>query len=142
VPSVEHVRIQTNATSLGDADAGRARHAPPASTSSSCRCTAPTPRPATPSPPSPGSFAAITAGLDRLVAVGASVITNTVVCAANVDSLPAIIALAAALGAGASELWGYVPRVDAADARAQSWSRTRRRRSSARSRPAWPAAWR
>ena len=41
-----------------------------------------------------GSFAAILAGLDQLAAAGATVVTNTVVCAANVASLAATRACA------------------------------------------------
>jgi pyruvate-formate lyase-activating enzyme len=116
VPTVEHVRIQTNATRLDDdlvarlTAAGVDEYFVSLHGATAATCDAVT--------AVPGSFTAITAGVARLVAAGASVITNTVVCAANVDELPAIIALAAELGAGASELWGYVPRVDAADARA------------------------
>ncbi len=118
VPSVEHVRIQTNASRLGDAAlvaglraAGVDEFFVSLHGADAATCDAIT--------AVPGSFAAIMAGLDQLAAAGATVVTNTVVCAANVASLPAIVALAHAKGARAAELWGYVPRVDAADARAQ-----------------------
>jgi len=118
VPSVQHVRIQTNASQLGDAArvaALRAAgvdeffvslHGADAATCDAITGVA-------------GSFAAILAGLDQLAAAGATVVTNTVVCAANVASLPAIVALAHARGARGAELWGYVPRVDVTDARDQ-----------------------
>ena len=118
VPSVEHVRIQTNASRLGD-PALLARllaagideffvslHGADAATCEAITAV-------------PGSFAAITAGLDALAAAGATVVTNTVVCAANVAQLADIVALAHRAGARGAELWGYVPRVDVADARDQ-----------------------
>ncbi len=116
VPSVEHVRIQTNASRLAEDDlAARlvalgvdelfvSLHAADAA-----RSDAITQR--------PGSFAAILAGLDAARAAGATIITNTVVCATNVLVLADILALAHDRGAAAAELWGYVPRVDAEDAR-------------------------
>ncbi|MCE9579231.1 MAG: radical SAM protein [Deltaproteobacteria bacterium] len=116
VPSVEHVRIQTNASRLAE-DGLAARlvalgvdelfvslHAADAA-----RCDAITQR--------PGSFSAILAGLDAARAAGATIITNTVVCATNVHALADILGLAHDRGAAAAELWGYVPRVDALDAR-------------------------
>lgn len=117
VPSVEHVRIQTNATRVDDALLARLRsagvdeffvslHGADAATCDGITAV-------------PGSFAAITDGIARIVATGATVVTNTVVCAANVASLSSIVAHAADLGARGAELWGYVPRVDAADARGQ-----------------------
>ncbi|MBL8620519.1 MAG: radical SAM protein [Myxococcales bacterium] len=118
VPSVEHVRIQTNASRLGDAAlvaslraAGVDEFFVSLHGADAATCDAIT--------AVPGSFAAIMAGLDQLAAAGATVVTNTVVCAANVASLPAIVALAHARGARAAELWGYVPRVDVTDARDQ-----------------------
>ena len=118
VPSVEHVRIQTNASRLGDgalADrliaAGVDEFFVSLHGADEATCDAITRE--------PGSFAAILAGLDALRARGATVVTNTVICAANVGQLAAVIALAADRGAAGAELWGYVPRVDAADARAQ-----------------------
>lgn len=118
VPTVEHVRIQTNASRLGDAAlvaglraAGVDEFFVSLHGADAATCDAIT--------GVPGSFAAIIAGLAQLAAAGATVVTNTVVCAANVASLPAIVALAHAHGARAAELWGYVPRVDVADARDQ-----------------------
>ncbi|MBK9030484.1 MAG: radical SAM protein [Myxococcales bacterium] len=118
VPSVEHVRIQTNASRLDDralvarlTAAGVDEFFVSLHGADAATCDAIT--------AVPGSLAAIEAGLASLAEVGATVVTNTVVCAANVAQLDAIVALAHAHGAGAAELWGYVPRVDAADARAQ-----------------------
>ena len=111
VPSVEHVRVQTNASRLADGDTAArliaagvdeffvSLHGADAAT-----CDAITRE--------PGSFAAILAGLDALRGLGATVVTNTVVCAANVAQLAAIVALAHDRGARGAELWGYVPRVD------------------------------
>lgn len=118
VPSVAHVRIQTNASQLGDPARVAALRAAGVDEFfvSLHGADAPTCDAIT---GVPGSFAAILAGLDQLAAVGATVVTNTVVCAANVASLPEIVALAHAKGARAAELWGYVPRVDVADVRDQ-----------------------
>ncbi|MCA9676101.1 MAG: radical SAM protein, partial [Myxococcales bacterium] len=118
VPSVRHVRIQTNATRLVDAaavwrllDAGIDEFFVSLHGADAATCDAITGR--------PGSFAAIVAGLDALRAAGATVVTNTVICAANVAQLADVLALAHDRGAAASELWGYVPRVDADDVRRQ-----------------------
>jgi len=118
VPSVEHVRIQTNATRLAEGDlaarlisAGIDEFFVSLHGADAATCDAIT--------QVPGSFDAIVGGLDALRALGATVVTNTVVCAANVGQLEAIVALAHQHGARGAELWGYVPRVDAVDDRQQ-----------------------
>ncbi len=117
VPSVEHVRIQTNASRLDRALVARlttagvdeyfvSLHGADAATCDAITAV-------------PGSFAAIEGGIAALAEAGVTIVTNTVVCSANVGQLDRIVGLAHARGARGAELWGYVPRVDAADARGQ-----------------------
>ncbi len=52
----------------------------------------------------PGSFAETVQGIGHAVAVGATVVTNSVITRSNVDDLPALVALLAALGVRQAQL--------------------------------------
>lgn len=115
IPSVRHVRLQTNATRL---DAAFVRelmaagvdeffvslHGPDAAS-----CDALTRR--------PGSFADIMAGLETLAASGARLSTNTAIVEANHRLLPDLVARVAPLHPASMEFWNYWPRGDEAGSR-------------------------
>lgn len=65
----------------------------------------------------PGSYAELLEGLRNLNALGARVITNTVINSLNVSSLAAVVAAAAATGVREMEFWNYLPMEDFADER-------------------------
>jgi MoaA/NifB/PqqE/SkfB family radical SAM enzyme len=65
----------------------------------------------------PGSYDELVEGLRNLRALGARVITNTVINARNVTSLGAVVAAAAACGVREMEFWNYLPMEDFADER-------------------------
>lgn len=116
LPGVEHVRLQTNATLLGDRSQLRALmaagadeyfvslHGPDAAT-----CDAVTRR--------SGSFEQILSGMRAVREAGAVLITNTAIAAQNVAALPAIVATVAPFAPRSMEFWNYWPRADEAGAR-------------------------
>ncbi len=56
----------------------------------------------------PASFAQMQAGLDNAIALGARVITNTVVCASNAESLPDIARFIVDRGVRELQFWNFV----------------------------------
>jgi hypothetical protein len=116
IPSLRHVRLQTNATRLGDAAFVAALvaagvdeffvslHGPDAAS-----CDALTRR--------PGSFDQIMAGMRTVAASGARLSTNTAIVEDNYRLLPDIVALVAPLGPASMEFWNYWPRGDEAGSR-------------------------
>ena len=119
VPGVRHVRIQTNAVRLADReylrsliDAGIDEyfvsfHAPDAALSDEL-----TQR--------PGSFKDIVAGMENIVAEGATLVTNTVMVSKNYRRLPEIADLIASIGPQSMEFCNYWPRSDEDCARDQA----------------------
>ena len=111
LPGIQHVRLQTNATRLADrAFLGRLMaagvdeyfvsiHGHDAAT-----CDAITQR--------RGSFEEILAGMRAVVEAGAALFTNTAIAAANVETLPEIVATVAPFSPRSMELWNYWPRAD------------------------------
>lgn len=119
VPGIKHVRIQTNAVRLADReylrsliDAGVDEyfvsfHAPDAALSDEL-----TQR--------PGSFKDIVAGMENVVAEGATLVTNTVMVSNNYRRLPEIADLIASVGPRSMEFCNYWPRSDEDCARDQA----------------------
>ena len=110
LPGLEHVRIQTNAVRLADADYARSLveagvdeffvsiHGADAATCDGITRL-------------PGSFANIVEGMRNVVRVGGTLITNTCIVAANHRELPGIVDLVAPIGPQSMEFWNYWPRV-------------------------------
>jgi MoaA/NifB/PqqE/SkfB family radical SAM enzyme len=65
----------------------------------------------------PGSFEELVRGLENVRALGARVITNTVLTARNLGSAEPLVALAARHGAARMEFWNYLPMEDQIDDR-------------------------
>ncbi len=119
VPSIEHVRIQTNGVRLANRDYLRSLidagideyfvsiHAPDAALSDEL-----TQR--------PGSFEAIVAGMANVVAEGATLVTNTAVVSKNYERLAEIVDLVSPLEPESMEFWNYWPRSDEDCARDQA----------------------
>lgn len=111
VPGIEHVRIQTNAVRLGDRqylrsliDAGIDEyfvsiHAPDAAL-----CDELTQR--------SDSFDGIVAGMENIVAAGATLVTNTAIVSKNYQRLSEIVDLVATFAPRSMEFWNYWPRSD------------------------------
>ena len=116
LPGIRHVRIQTNATRLADRtylrsliDAGIDEyfvsfHAPDAPLSEALV-------------QRDGSFADIIAGIENIVAEGASLSTNTAIVAQNHTRLAEIVARIAPYRPQSMEFWNYWPRGDERGAR-------------------------
>jgi len=119
VPGIEHVRIQTNAVRLADRDYLRSLidagideffvsiHAPDAAL-----CDELTQR--------SGSFAGIVAGMESIVAEGATLVTNTAIVSKNYERLTELVDLVAKFSPKAMEFWNYWPRSDEDCARDQA----------------------
>lgn len=58
------------------------------------------------------SFAEAAAGVRQVVALGATALTNTVICERNVDHLAEIVGYAASLGVGEVQLWSFLEVAD------------------------------
>lgn len=111
LPGIRHVRIQTNATRLGDRRALRTLmdagideffvsfHAPEAALYDQLV-------------QREGSFESILAGLESIVAEGGSLSTNTAIVAANHDRLEAIVERLLPFRPQSVEFWNYWPRGD------------------------------
>jgi cyclic pyranopterin phosphate synthase len=111
LPGIRHVRVQTNATRLADRatlrtliDAGVdeyfvSLHAPDAAL-----CDAITQR--------PGTFELIMAGMQNIVAAGATLVTNTAIVQSNYGRLSEIVERVAPLRPKSMEFWNYWPRGD------------------------------
>lgn len=65
----------------------------------------------------PGSFDEAWRGLENLRALGATILTNTVLTTLNVDHLTAIVERVAPLAPARMEWWNYLPMEDKADER-------------------------
>lgn len=65
----------------------------------------------------PGSFDEAWEGMQNLKALGATLLTNTVLCTPNVEHLSAIVETVAPLGPVRMEWWNYLPMEDFADER-------------------------
>ncbi len=116
LPGIEHVRLQTNAMRLGDAeylaaliDAGVdeffvSLHAANAPDYDALVQRA-------------GAYDSIIAGLDRVASSSATLYTNTAIVESNFRSLPAIVELAARFAPRSMEFWNYWPRADEDGAR-------------------------
>lgn len=65
----------------------------------------------------PGSFDEAWAGMHNLKALGATLLTNTVLCTPNAAHLDAIVETVAPLGPARMEWWNYLPMEDFADER-------------------------
>lgn len=116
IPGVEHVRVQTNASRLGErarlrelVDAGVDELFVSLHGASASTCDALTRR--------PGSFDEIVRGLEAIAESGVHLSTNTCVVRDNVAELPAIVELAARFAPKGIELWTYWPRGDEQGAR-------------------------
>jgi pyruvate-formate lyase-activating enzyme len=119
VPGIEHVRIQTNAVRLGDRDYLRSLidagideffvsiHAPDAAL-----CDELTQR--------DQSFDGIVAGMENIVAEGATLVTNTAIVSKNYKRLAEVVDLVARFSPRAMEFWNYWPRSDEDCARDQA----------------------
>jgi cyclic pyranopterin phosphate synthase len=111
LPSIQHVRLQTNAIRLGNRQLLRSfmeagvdeyfvsLHAADASTGDAIA-------------QRKGAFTSILRGLDAIREAGGTLITNTAIVVSNVSSLPAIVELAAPYGPRSMEFWNYWPRAD------------------------------
>lgn len=119
LPGIRHVRVQTNATRLGDPRVLRTLiaagideffvsfHAPDAALYDRLVRRE-------------GSFAAILAGLDAIAGSGAALSTNTAIVAPNHDRLEAIVERLLPYRPQALEFWNYWPRGDELAARQMS----------------------
>jgi pyruvate-formate lyase-activating enzyme len=119
IPGVEHVRLQTNAIRLIRRDrldalreAGVDEFFVSLHGHDAELCDALTQH--------KGSFRAIVAGLEAIVASGATLITNTAIVEANYRHLRGIVELAAPFGPRSMEFWNYWPRADEDGARAMA----------------------
>ena len=118
IPSVEHVRIQTNATRLGSGTllteliaAGADEFFVSVHGADEATMAAITQR--------PGAFAAIRAGLEAIAASPAKLYTNTCTVQQNFKQLVDIVRLIAPLRPHGMDFWNLWPRVDHAAMRAQ-----------------------
>lgn len=110
IPGIEHVRLQTNASRLGEGDllarlidAGVDEYFVSLHAADAATCDALT--------RVEGSFEAILQGIDAIVAAGATLITNTCMVEANHRQLAELVALVAPRRPAAMEFWNLWPRV-------------------------------
>ncbi len=118
IASVEHVRIQTNATRLGAGSLLNELIAAGADEFFVSVHGADEPTIAEISQ-RPGSFAAIRAGLEAIAASPARLFTNTCTVRANFQQLTEIVRLIAPLQPAGMDFWNLWPRVDHVAMRAQ-----------------------
>jgi MoaA/NifB/PqqE/SkfB family radical SAM enzyme len=118
VPSVRHVRLQTNAIRLADegylrrlVDAGVDQFFVSFHGATPAVCDAITQR--------PGSFEQIVGGMRAIAASGAELMTNTVIVESNYRELAAIADIVLPLRPTRVDFWNYLPRVDRVDVRGQ-----------------------
>lgn len=111
LPGIEHVRLQTNATRLRDRaflatliDAGIDEFFVSIHGHDAATCDAIT--------QVEGSFDDILAGMSAVKEAGATLVTNTAIAAANVATLPEIVATVAPFRPQSMEFWNYWPRAD------------------------------